>query len=134
MHFSLLSFPQKYVAKKLLKRVCTSLMLQTYLEQNEGPGLQHLAIKTNDIFTTLRYQHKYRACCENAAAYLDWNSHCFPLAPLVPHSSLLREMQSRSHHGGFEFMPRPSDKYYRELPKKIGNMLTPEQYKASAAV
>ncbi|GAX73603.1 hypothetical protein CEUSTIGMA_g1054.t1 [Chlamydomonas eustigma] len=67
--------------------------IQTYLEQNEGPGLQHLAIKTNDIFTTLR------------------------------------EMQSRSHHGGFEFMPRPSDKYYRELPKKVGNMLTTEQYK-----
>lgn len=28
--------------------------IQTYLEQNEGPGLQHLALKTEDIFTTLR--------------------------------------------------------------------------------
>ena len=27
---------------------------QTFLEQNEGPGLQHLALKTNDIFATLR--------------------------------------------------------------------------------
>ena len=27
---------------------------QTYLEQNEGPGLQHLALKTDDIFHTLR--------------------------------------------------------------------------------
>ncbi len=26
----------------------------TYLEQNEGPGLQHLALKTDDIFSTLR--------------------------------------------------------------------------------
>ncbi len=28
--------------------------IQTYLEQNQGPGLQHMALKTNDIFTTLR--------------------------------------------------------------------------------
>lgn len=28
--------------------------IQTYLEQNEGAGLQHLALKTNDIFATLR--------------------------------------------------------------------------------
>lgn len=27
--------------------------IQTYLEQNEGPGLQHLALKTDDIFSTL---------------------------------------------------------------------------------
>jgi len=28
--------------------------IQTYLEQNDGEGLQHLAIKTNDIFHTIR--------------------------------------------------------------------------------
>lgn len=28
--------------------------IQTYLEQNEGPGLQHLALKTDNIFATLR--------------------------------------------------------------------------------
>lgn len=28
--------------------------IQTFLEQNEGPGLQHLALKTNDIFSTIR--------------------------------------------------------------------------------
>ena len=28
--------------------------IQTYLEQNEGAGLQHLAIKTHDIFSTMR--------------------------------------------------------------------------------
>ncbi|GLI70471.1 hypothetical protein VaNZ11_015381 [Volvox africanus] len=67
--------------------------IQTYLEQNEGPGLQHLALLTNDIFTTLR------------------------------------EMRARSEVGGFEFMSRPSDRYYQDLPKKIGDKLTPEQYK-----
>jgi len=64
----------------------------SYLEQNEGAGLQHLALKTNDIFATLRHMH------------------------------------AASASGGFEFMPRPSDKYYRELPKKIGDVLTPAQY------
>ncbi len=29
--------------------------IQTYLEQNEGPGLQHLALMTHDIFHTLRW-------------------------------------------------------------------------------
>jgi 4-hydroxyphenylpyruvate dioxygenase len=28
--------------------------IQTYLEQNNGPGLQHLALKTDDIFRTVR--------------------------------------------------------------------------------
>eukprot|EP00904_Undaria_pinnatifida_P006365 jgi/Undpi1/2859/HiC_scaffold_14.g06236.m1 len=28
--------------------------IQTFLEQNEGPGLQHIALKTNDIFRTMR--------------------------------------------------------------------------------
>lgn len=27
--------------------------IQTFLEQNEGPGLQHLALKTDDIFKTV---------------------------------------------------------------------------------
>jgi hypothetical protein len=33
---------------------CKALQIQTYLEQNQGPGLQHLALKTDDIFATLR--------------------------------------------------------------------------------
>lgn len=68
--------------------------IQTYLEQNEGPGLQHLALKTDDILTTIK------------------------------------EMRQRSGCGGFEFMPRASDAYYRALPDKIGDALSPEQYKA----
>jgi 4-hydroxyphenylpyruvate dioxygenase len=58
--------------------------IQTYLEQNEGAGLQHLALKTPDIFATLR---KMRAAASAGA--------------------------------GLEFMPRPSDAYYRGLKDKI---------------
>ncbi|KAJ9522564.1 hypothetical protein QJQ45_008333, partial [Haematococcus lacustris] len=65
--------------------------IQTYLEQNEGAGLQHLALKTSDIFGTLR------------------------------------QMQARSECGGFEFMPRPSDKYYEALPGKVAGELSTEQ-------
>lgn len=68
--------------------------IQTYLEQNEGPGLQHIAIKTNDIFDTIA---KMRHAEEN--------------------------------FGGFELMKRPSDEYYKELPSRLGDKLTVEQYK-----
>ncbi|PRW55993.1 4-hydroxyphenylpyruvate dioxygenase [Chlorella sorokiniana] len=67
--------------------------IQTYLEQNEGPGLQHVALKTDDIFGTMR------------------------------------KMRAVSRLGGFDFMPAPSDTYYRDLPKKMGSLLTPQQYK-----
>ena len=67
--------------------------IQTYLEQNEGPGLQHIAIKTKDIFDTIT---KMRHAEEN--------------------------------FGGFELMKRPSDNYYRELPSRLGDKLTEEQY------
>jgi 4-hydroxyphenylpyruvate dioxygenase len=58
--------------------------IQTYLEQNEGAGLQHLALKTQDIFSTLRAM---RAAADAGA--------------------------------GLEFMPRPSDSYYRGLKEKL---------------
>jgi 4-hydroxyphenylpyruvate dioxygenase len=67
--------------------------IQTFLEQNEGPGLQHIAIKTDDIFETIT---KMRYAEENL--------------------------------GGFELMVRPSDGYYRELPDRLGDKLTEEQY------
>ncbi|KAL4451461.1 hypothetical protein ABPG75_007123 [Micractinium tetrahymenae] len=67
--------------------------IQTFLEQNEGAGLQHMALKTDDIVATMR------------------------------------EIRARSALGGFDFMPRPSDDYYRKLPERIGNVLTPQQYK-----
>jgi 4-hydroxyphenylpyruvate dioxygenase len=67
--------------------------IQTYLEQNDGEGLQHLALKTDDIFATMR------------------------------------NLKSASKYGGFEYMPPASDSYYDNLPAKIGDTLTPEQYK-----
>ncbi|CAH0482329.1 unnamed protein product [Peronospora belbahrii] len=67
--------------------------IQTYLEQNVGPGVQHLALKTDDIFHTLA------------------------------------EMQKRSYSGGFDFMPRPNQAYYKQMPERIGNALTMDQYK-----
>jgi 4-hydroxyphenylpyruvate dioxygenase-like putative hemolysin len=36
---------------------CCFLFLQTYLEQNEGPGLQHLALKTHNVIATMRQMH-----------------------------------------------------------------------------
>eukprot|EP00581_Thalassiosira_minuscula_P015351 CAMPEP_0183721792 /NCGR_PEP_ID=MMETSP0737-20130205/13949_1 /TAXON_ID=385413 /ORGANISM="Thalassiosira miniscula, Strain CCMP1093" /LENGTH=546 /DNA_ID=CAMNT_0025951849 /DNA_START=6 /DNA_END=1643 /DNA_ORIENTATION=- len=68
--------------------------IQTYLEQNEGPGLQHIAIKTNDIFETIT---KMR----NAEEFF----------------------------GGFDLMVRPSDQYYEELPSRLGDKLSEEQYR-----
>ncbi|GBG86679.1 hypothetical protein CBR_g41741 [Chara braunii] len=65
--------------------------IQTYLEHNEGPGVQHIALACDDIFHTLR------------------------------------QMRARSSMGGFEFMPRASDAYYKCLPEKFGEDLTPEQ-------
>ncbi len=67
--------------------------IQTYLEQNEGPGLQHIAIKTNDIFHTIR-----------------------------------KMRYAEEHLGGFELMVRPSSQYYEELPSRLGDKLTPDQY------
>jgi 4-hydroxyphenylpyruvate dioxygenase len=67
--------------------------IQTYLEHNNGAGLQHLALMTDDIFATMR------------------------------------EMRKRSHIGGFEFMPQPSEGYYEKCPARIGEKsLTPEQF------
>lgn len=66
--------------------------IQTYLEYNNGAGLQHLALATNDIFATMK------------------------------------KMRAVSWCGGFEFMERPAPTYYQELPARIGDALTKEQY------
>ncbi|PWA65788.1 4-hydroxyphenylpyruvate dioxygenase [Artemisia annua] len=65
--------------------------IQTYLEHNEGAGVQHLALASEDIFRTLR------------------------------------EMRKRSGVGGFEFMPAPPPTYYRNLKKRVGDVLSDEQ-------
>ena len=66
--------------------------IQTYLEQNRGEGVQHMALLTDDIFHAVRR---------------------------------MREMGS---FGGFEFMPQPSAGYYVELPSRLGDALSKEQY------
>ena len=55
--------------------------------------MQHLALKTKDIFKTVRK---------------------------------MRQVQNDLF--GFELMKRPSDEYYRELPDRLGDLLTSEQY------
>ena len=67
--------------------------IQTFLEQNEGPGVQHIALKTPDILGTLT------------------------------------RMRAQSLGAGFEFMPKPSEAYYRRLPAKVGDALTAEEYR-----
>jgi 4-hydroxyphenylpyruvate dioxygenase len=67
--------------------------IQTYLEHNEGPGLQHLALICDNIFSTLK------------------------------------EMRTRTHIGGFDFMPKPPATYYKNLANRVGDILTDEQIK-----
>jgi 4-hydroxyphenylpyruvate dioxygenase len=67
--------------------------IQTFLEQHQGAGLQHLALKTRDIFGTVRNMRR------------------------VEQTML-----------GFELMKRPSSQYYQELPDRLGDKLTHEQY------
>lgn len=38
------------------------MWVQTYLEHNEGAGLQHLALKTDDIFGTMRKMLRVGSC------------------------------------------------------------------------
>jgi len=65
--------------------------IQTYLEQNGGPGLQHLALYTSNIFNTMT------------------------------------KMRSVSSIGGFEFMPRPSKRYYPEIREKFSDDFSSEE-------
>eukprot|EP00466_Bigelowiella_natans_P013251 jgi/Bigna1/136436/aug1.34_g11144 len=60
--------------------------IETYLKHNQGPGVQHIALKTNDIFSTIRQ-----------------------IANIYPDDDVSR--------------------YYAELPGRLGDALTPEEYK-----
>lgn len=55
--------------------------------------MQHLALKTDDIFATIRQMR-----------------------------------QAEEMFGGFELMKRPSNEYYQELPDRLGDQLSEEQY------
>ncbi|GJV29149.1 4-hydroxyphenylpyruvate dioxygenase, partial [Tanacetum coccineum] len=71
----------------------TNFNIQTYLEHNEGAGVHHLALATEDTFRTLK------------------------------------EMRKRSSVGGFEFMSAPLLTYYRNLKKRVGDVLSDEHIK-----
>ena len=42
--------------------------------------------------------------------------------------STLRQMREASHYGGFEFMDRQPESYYDNLPLRLGESLSAEQY------
>ena len=66
--------------------------IETYLVTNKGEGVQHMALFTDDIFSTIR------------------------------------QMRAAGRRGGFQFMDAPSDAYYEELPSRIGDALSAEEY------
>ena len=68
--------------------------IQTFLDFNEGPGVQHLALKSDDVIGTLR------------------------------------KMRGASEIGGFEFMPPPPPTYFRNLRKRVKDVLTEEEMEA----
>ena len=43
-------------------KAMSSREAQTYLEQNEGPGLQHLALKTDDVLGAVRKMRRVSGC------------------------------------------------------------------------
>ena len=43
--------------------------------------------------------------------------------------STLRQMRKASAYGGFEFLDAQSQAYYDNLPSRLGNAFTPEQYR-----
>lgn len=50
--------------------------IQTYLEQNEGPGLQHMALKTDDIFHTLKWVLGASSCmCLSSPFFMFYINH-----------------------------------------------------------
>jgi 4-hydroxyphenylpyruvate dioxygenase len=75
--------------------------IQTYLDHNNGAGLQHLALLSEDIFETVR-QMKIRG------------------DPHLPAGG----------GAGFQFMPAPSADYYARTVQRIGaNILSQSQWK-----
>ena len=42
--------------------------------------------------------------------------------------STMRQMREATDYGGFDFMDRQPDSYYNELPSRLGDSLSAEQY------
>lgn len=93
--------------------------IQTYLEYNDGPGVQHLALKTQDIFRTMRLMREQSTCgglefmprsSEAYYRYGNLSPDPMPRPPAMQHQAICHLL-------------------YRELPEKIGDSLTAEQLK-----
>lgn len=92
--------------------------IQTYLEQNEGPGLQHLALKTDNIFRAMR---EMRARCgwANSIGGTAEDSNCLAVGLIANirtlsygtfklfKSGMLSQLY-RAKSGGFECLLPPS--------------------------
>ena len=100
----------------------------TYLEQHGGEGVQHIALKTDDVFATV---HAMRVAVRAR------NSAQPPRAILRPRNSLrprrdirrlTRPVSDLPSQGaarcGFELMERPREVYYDNLKEKLGDGLT----------
>ena len=98
----------------------------TYLEQHGGEGVQHIALKTDDVFATV---HAMRvAVREQFCAFALAQILC-PRNSLCPRHMILTAPPSRppsqgAARCGFELMERPRDVYYDKLKEKLGDGLT----------
>lgn len=91
--------------------------IQTYLEHNKGPGVQHIAIKSTDIFKTMKGL-RMRSAIHNKQYLTDVLG-----LPADFDTTGIPDY-------GFEFMPAPGKDYYEKIPSKIGNdVFTAEQLK-----
>lgn len=114
--------------------------IQTYLEHHGGPGVQHLALLTDDIFETMAELRKRayvggreEGALLQASSFIRCRSGRQPsLPPSLPGSFIHSLVLSFASYlvmlvAGFEFMPRASEDYYRKLPEKMGGSLSEEQ-------
>ena len=94
----------------------------TYLEQHGGEGVQHIALKTDDVFATV---HAMRVAVRESAQF----SARAILGPrnslTVPTAHPPRPPPSQgAARCGFELMERPREVYYDKLKEKLGDGLT----------
>lgn len=112
--------------------------IQTYLEQNEGPGLQHLALKARSPPATCAALRRY--FCDDSGAPAHSSARIrLPARPLQTDDIFvtLRQMQAATELGGFEFLKSASEDYYRSLHQKARarrSCVRPEEAIVSACI
>ena len=98
----------------------------TYLEQHGGEGVQHIALKTDDVFATVHAMRVAVRAARNSArairpAQFSARAILWPRQRLTCPAHHLRQGAARC---GFELMERPRDVYYDKLKEKLGDGLT----------